>query len=138
VAGFNFNSTPTYPNPYALPFYDPYLATVPLGVDDVSAVCILDAYYPDYDLAMPLSIVWTGALPAPELCGGADLNKDGKVNLKDFAIFAKHWLDINCSAPNNPCKGADLEPEVYPDGDVDLMDLAILVEHWLDTGCLGP
>ncbi len=25
-------------------------------------------------------------------CYGADLNKDGKVNLGDMAILARHWL----------------------------------------------
>jgi hypothetical protein len=98
----------------------------------------LDADYPDYDLAMPLSIVWTGALPEPEPCGGADINKDGKVSLKDLAILAEYWLNTNCDAFNNYCHGADLEPELYPDDVVDLKDFVILVEHWLDTGCLGP
>ena len=31
VTGFNFNSTPILHRPDGLPFYDPYLAKVPLG-----------------------------------------------------------------------------------------------------------
>jgi hypothetical protein len=124
VAGFDMNSTANPPKP----FYDPYLAKVPSGVNDVCAVCILGAN----DLAMPLSIVWTGArLPAPEKCGGADLNGSGTVNLSDLAKFAQYWL---CTAPSY-CDGADLEPEQSPDGDVDIWDLDVLAEHWLNTGC---
>jgi hypothetical protein len=128
VTGFNFNS-----NPAPLPNYDPYLAKVPLGVNDVNAVCISGAE----DLAMPLSICWTGALQAqpPELCGGADLNGNGTVNMSDLAILARHWLNSNCGAPNNPCEGADLEPEIGPDGDVDNRDLGILADNWLNTNC---
>jgi hypothetical protein len=138
VAGFYFNSMPDSPNPYALPFYDPYLAKVPYGVNDVNAVCILDADAPNYDLAMPLSICWTGALlPAQERCGGADLNKNGTVSLPDLAKLAQYWQFTNCAYLNN-CNGADLEPEEIPDGDVDLMDLDVFAEHWLDTNCLGP
>jgi hypothetical protein len=133
IAGFCFNSMPN-PDPGASPFYDPYLAKVRRGENNVSAKCILDANYPKY-LAMPLSIVWTGAQPIPKPCGGADLNKDGKVSMKDLAILANYWLKTDCGPSNNYCKGADLEPESFPDGDVDLEDLAILVEHWLDTGC---
>jgi hypothetical protein len=128
VTGFNLNS-----NPAPSPFYDPYLAKVPLDTNDVNALCISGA---DYDLAMPLSICWTGAAQSPpELCGGADLNGNGTVNMKDLAILARHWLNSNCGAPNNPCEGADLEPETSPDGDVDIRDLDILAVHWLNTGC---
>jgi hypothetical protein len=127
VAGFNLNS-----NPAPMPFYDPYLAKVPLGVNDVNALYISG----DYDLAMPLSICWTGATQSPpELCGGADLSGNGTVNLKDLAILARHWLNINCGAPNNPCEGADLQPETSPDGDVDFLDLDILADYWLNTDC---
>jgi hypothetical protein len=127
VTGFNLNS-----NPAPSPFYDPYLAKVPLDINDVNALYISG----DYDLAMPLSICWTGALQAPpELCGGADLNGNGTVNMKDLAILARHWLNSNCGAPNNPCEGADLEPEAIPDGDVDIQDLDILAHNWLNINC---
>ncbi len=135
ITGFCFNSMPDSPDAGALPFYDPYLAWVPLGVNNVSAVCILDANDPNNDLAMPLSIVWTGARPAQELCGGADLDGSGRVDMPDFAWLARYWRNTNCAAPNNYCEGADLEPEANPDGDVDLKDLEILAEHWLDAGC---
>jgi hypothetical protein len=132
VTGFNLTS-----NPYPLTLYDPYLAKVPRLPPDVNvtAVRIWDPNDPNNDLAMPLSICWTGALPPPELCGGADLNKNGTVNLPDLAILARHWLNSGCGAPNNPCEGADLEPQAFPDGDVDLRDLDVLAEHWLNINC---
>jgi hypothetical protein len=43
VSGFNFNSAPDPPNPDDLPFYDPYLAMIPLGANNVSAVCVVDS-----------------------------------------------------------------------------------------------
>lgn len=137
VTGFNFNSLMPQ-DPYScnkynyidnLPFYDPYLANVPYGVNNVNAVCILGAG----DLAMPLSICWTGALP-PE-CGGADLNKNGTVNLEDLAVLASHWLETDCSASNNYCEGADLEPLGSRDGTVNLKDLDVMADHWLETNC---
>jgi uncharacterized delta-60 repeat protein len=131
VAGFNFNSTPNPPiSPLAAPFYDPYMAKVPLGANNASAVCILGAN----DLAMPLSICWTGALPPPVKCGGADLNKNGTVNMQDLAILAKYWLRTDCFAFSN-CEGADLEPQGNPDGDVDLKDFDVFADHWLETNC---
>jgi hypothetical protein len=137
VTGYNMNCElprfPSSPSPIAGPFYDPYLAKVPQGTNDVNAVCILDANYADYDLAMPLSIVWTGSR-AQEKCGGADLNKDGNVTLVDLAKLAHYWLYINCAALNN-CEGADLQPEQIPDGDVDIWDLDVLTENWLYTNC---
>jgi hypothetical protein len=136
VTGLSFNASPDayeiaqeYQN--ELPFYDPNLAKVPLGQNEVNAVSTLIAG----DLALPLSICWTGARLAPELCGGADLNKNGTVNMLDFALFAGYWRHTDCTSQNNYCNGADLEPLVFPDGDVDLADLAVLAEHWLDTGC---
>jgi hypothetical protein len=123
---------PKRPSPIAAPFYDPYLANVPQGINDVNAVCILDANHAEYDLAMPLSIVWTGS--RQEKCGGADLNKNGQVNFQDFVKLAKYWLSGSCVNLNN-CDGADLQPEVFPDGDVDLRDFDVMAEHWLDTGC---
>jgi len=132
VTGFNFNSVPDPPKAGDLPFYDPYLAWVPLGVNNVSAVCILDANDPNHDLAMPLSIVWTGAWPQ-EKCSGADLNGSGTVSLPDFAWLAQYWR-MKCADSSNYsyCEMADLEPDGY----IDLKDLDILAEHWLESGCL--
>jgi hypothetical protein len=130
IAGFTMDP-PEYPNPYELPFYEPYLAEVPIGDNDVNALSTLTADS-DNDLALPLSIVWTGQLA--EKCGGADLNNSGTVEFGDFAKLGEYWSDTDRASSNN-CEGADLEPENEPDGDVDMADLAILCEHWLDTAC---
>jgi hypothetical protein len=120
ATGFNLNS-----NPSPMPFYDPYIAKVPQGANDVCAVSIFNAD----DLSMPLSICWTGA----SIFGGADLDGNGTVNIFDFAIMARHWMNMGCSAPENPCEGADIEPQAIPDGDVDILDLDILANYWLNS-----
>ena len=130
VVGFSMDP-PQYPNPYALPFYDPNLAQIPIGAIEVVAVNTLTAD-PENDLALPLSIVWTG--PLPQKCGGADLDGNGIIDLPDFARIALYWLDMDCASKSH-CQGADLEPEYEPDGDVDIGDLSILSENWLNDAC---
>jgi hypothetical protein len=50
----------------------------------------------------------------------------GEVNLGDFAILAKHWLD-QCVSPNW-CEGADLDVS----GTVNFDDLKTFIHSWLD------
>lgn len=64
-------------------------------------------------------------LAEPYFAAG-DLNRDSRVDLKDFSIFSGQWL----SAPGEP--SADIAPTT-PDGIVDDLDLMVLVEHWLMT-----
>jgi len=88
----------------------------------------------------------------------SDINSDGVVDFKDFAIFAEHWLEglqvlagdfvlpagvgfedlkffverwlkTGCGGSNN-CDGADLNLS----GKVDFVDFAILANNWLKTG----
>lgn len=53
----------------------------------------------------------------------ADLQKDGKVNLGDFALFAAHWLQTGCGS----CNGADLTG----DGNVGIDDMVKFAASWL-------
>jgi hypothetical protein len=108
-------------------FYDPYLAEVSYDSDGpVSATHLSSAG----DLALPLSIMWTGSLEA--VCGGANLDGVDGINFDDFAILASQWLQ----APGSP--SADIAPEGSIDGIVDLQDLAVLAYYWLDSGCVVP
>jgi len=53
-----------------------------------------------------------------ELCPGADLNKDGRVDLVDFSILLYWWkTDDSCSDQNQ-------------DGIVDLQDFSIMMYYW--------
>jgi hypothetical protein len=133
VAGF-IMEPPEYPNPDELPFYDPYLAEVPIDSNNVNAICTLSSD-PNNDLALPLSIVWTGAIRIQEKCDGTDLDSSGDVDLKDFSVFAQHWYENGCVVPDW-CGGADLDPYIRNRGQVDLVDLAIFVKNWLDSDCL--
>jgi beta propeller repeat protein len=57
-----------------------------------------------------------------------DINRDGIVNLIDFAILASYWLSENCNVGDH-CMGADYDS----DGDVDGDDLGRLCELWLSS-----
>jgi hypothetical protein len=56
-----------------------------------------------------------------------DFNDDTKVDFRDYAILASHWLETDC---NNSgwCQGTDLDI----DGNVDLNDLMLFCEYWLE------
>jgi hypothetical protein len=57
----------------------------------------------------------------------ADINCDDKVNLIDFSIIAKHWLEDNCAYPRN-CQGANLSGDTT----TDLKDVLLFIQQWLD------
>lgn len=57
-------------------------------------------------------------VPDGELCPGADLNKDGKVNLLDFSILLYHWGTGDLCADQNH------------DGAVGLADFSIMMYYW--------
>lgn len=56
VIGFTNDELSGWPDPADPPFYHPYLAEVPLGATSATAVCIENGN----DLALPMSILWTG------------------------------------------------------------------------------
>ena len=59
AAGFNMYKIPAYPNPTRSAFYYPYLAKVSWDGDNVE---VIDLFEPDvHDLALPMSVLWTGA-----------------------------------------------------------------------------
>jgi hypothetical protein len=107
-------------------FYEPYLASVPYGsVGPVQATHISNAS----DLALPLSIIWTGTDPSAGTCWDAaecagqpfgDATCDGSVNLADLlalkASFGKSapWTPPECCADSTQ------------DGSVNLGDLLAL------------
>ncbi len=65
--------------------------------------------------------------------GSPDLNKDKKVDLIDFSIFAEYWLGAGCTGPSW-CSGADIDRSA----NVGIEDLAILMGHWLDEFANEP
>jgi len=120
-------------------FYDPYLAEVPYALDipydsnNVDATCVSEVNDPNnFDLALPLSIVWSGTETVSELCGGANLDNIGAVDFADFAILASQWH----SAPDTP--SADIAPKPITDNFVDILDLTIIAQYWLDSECTDP
>jgi hypothetical protein len=61
-----------------------------------------------------------------------DINQNNFVNMVDFAILAKHWLDANC-LDNLWCGGADLDMS----GDVSTPDVELFTQDWLKSYDLG-
>jgi hypothetical protein len=60
--------------------------------------------------------------------GPADLNGDGIVDFKDFAVLAGSWLRNDCGSVNNNCSGADFQP----DSKVDFKDVYYMSLFWLN------
>jgi hypothetical protein len=62
------------------------------------------------------------------LCLDCDLEPDGDVDFKDFALWTCRWLDESCDWQDNYCEGADLNKN----GSVDATDLDRLATQWLN------
>jgi hypothetical protein len=134
VVGFRMEDIPEDVETTEPSFYRPYIAQIPYGsAGPVDANCISDSVPgPENDLALPISIVWTGEAK----CGGVDLDGDGIVNLVDFAFFTANWLESGCVF-STWCEGTDIDP-AFPDrGDVNVTDVSIFAQYWLDT-CTYP
>jgi hypothetical protein len=118
VVGFSMDEIPLYPDPTAEPFYKPYLAKIPLGSDTVQATCISESDF--YDLALPMSIVWTGTH-----------------NECYTGPYFDEWLDVGkpacwCSS-NNPrqCHGdADGISQGKNKYWVSICDIDVLIAGW--------
>jgi hypothetical protein len=134
VVGFQMGDIPDFVEPTEEPFYEPYIAQIPYrSAGPVDANCISDSVPgPENDLALPISIVWTGETK----CGLADLDGSGEVNLVDFAIFSDYWLQSNCIF-STWCGGADMDPFFNNRGQVNVVDLDIFAQYWLEGDCSG-
>lgn len=55
---------------------------------------------------------------------------DGRVDLKDFAVFAEAWLTTPADEKWNAL--CDIAPPAAPDGRVDMPDIALFADSWLD------
>jgi len=111
-------------------FTTPTLAVIPHN----SSGTITATEISGFDLALPLSVIWTGTTGEADWCYGADLNFSGEVDFIDFSMFAVYWLDSNC-VPPDWCGGADLNPDLGDRDQVDIVDLGILTAYWLETDC---
>jgi hypothetical protein len=66
------------------------------------------------------------SLPSVTIGPPADLNKNGRVDFFDFAIFGSQWRGL----PGDP--SADIAPK-GGDGKIDYFDLDVFVEYWLES-----
>lgn len=126
VSGFSMENIPEKPLFDEPPFYYPYLAQIPLENDNIEAVNISEINDPNNcDLALPLSIVWTGSMT----CDRADFNNDTEIDYKDFGILAWYWLEVTCNEGNSWCEDSDTDKN----GWVELNDLIVLARCWLES-----
>jgi hypothetical protein len=131
VLGFKMDDIPYKPTADMVSaFYEPYIAEVPYeSTGPVDANCLSDSYPgPSNDLALPVSIVWTGTAK----CGGVDPDGNGIVDLADFAVLTAKWFQSGCMFPTW-CGGTDVDPAFVDRGNVDESDLVIFARYWLDT-----
>ena len=71
--------------------------------------------YSDFSQVVSVGV---GESVSAGVCAGADLNKDGKVNLVDFSILLYYWGSSNGCADQNH------------DGKVNLTDFSIMLYNW--------
>ncbi len=91
---------------------------------DYEATAVGDPNFGFYDYSQswdyPVSTVTFTQVPSP------DFDKDGVVNLADFAHLSLYWLETDCEEISW-CEGADLNTDTV----VDMQDLALLSDYWL-------
>ena len=96
-----------------------------------------DATYPN--LLHSASSAWTGlavmvsqgdwmANPLRPLPIPGDFNGDNQVDLLDFVIFSRHWLEAGCVGPYF-CNGLDLDQ----DGFIGFSELNLAATFWLES-----
>jgi hypothetical protein len=70
------------------------------------------------DWGRAANIIIGGEVPKEDICAGADLNQDGRVNITDFSILLYYWNTDNACADQNKS------------GKVDLIDFSIMLYYW--------
>ncbi len=118
--GIFTTSTPTNRRIYTLPHNPAYR-------NCMTVKGYMQSHHVDFYLGNGMS---TPPAPPIRLVGvpfhPADLVQDGKIDLKDFAVFAAQWM----ASPETP--SADLAP-AGGDGQVNLTDLVLFCESWLSA-----
>ncbi len=120
-----FGSSPNYPAPVnprdLLPRFDreniPVTCTFGHGLGNDAT---LGGILPDMTQQD-----WATLLDLGFLYGDSDIDCD--VDLADYAVFAIHWLNQDCTE-EDWCDRADINQS----GEVDIFDLAIFAEYWLE------
>ena len=87
----------------------------------------LASHYPDSAFTTQVDNGITKKLKT-EFYASADLNIDGKVDMKDFAILSKNWGN---SVTHTDVYDENNFADINRDGTVDVSDLATLANQWL-------
>ncbi|MCP4713010.1 MAG: hypothetical protein GY869_30650, partial [Planctomycetes bacterium] len=126
VAGFRMVNIPLYPK-YDDVFYYSQIAEILAGNENPVQAAPLAG---GSSMTVPISMVWIGN---GNDCGGADMNNDKLVDLGDFEIMVRYWLDINCTGVED-CSKANLDNTDGLDT-VNLVDFAYFTQYWLWLDC---
>ncbi|MDD5134324.1 MAG: peptidylprolyl isomerase [Phycisphaerae bacterium] len=102
------------------------------GMDVVDAIAMVETAnigggFENFPVNPIVGIYAAYALPcnSPEC---SDFSGDGKVNFKDFAIFAWYWMNNDCNSANDFCGRCDLNYS----GSCDVLDLGVFAGNWLN------
>jgi len=106
-------------------FFDGTIALTHLNIDAFDGLCgLADAN------GIPANFI-DSDLSSFFVC--SDFNRDYRVNIGDFAIMAKHWLDEEC-VNKLWCEGTDLDRS----DQVDSYDLEHYSQYWLQRVSIAP
>jgi len=125
VGGFQMSDIPEYLNNINIPaFYEPYVAKLSSTGVVEKVMCLTDND-PNNDLALPISIQWTG-VTTTDACEDADIDDSGDVGLGDLMRMARAWL----SSPTDSNWDAECDLATPMNNYIDLLDMSILSECW--------
>ena len=84
-------------------------------------------YASNYDIAgLSTANLVLNAKAVVDSCNGADMNRDGKVDVSDLGIFAANYGRTDCSGANSWCTNADMNR----DGKLDVSELGIFAANY--------
>jgi beta-glucanase (GH16 family) len=63
-------------------------------------------------------------------CRGADIDRNGVVDMADLEVLVSYWLESDCTMLND-CEGANL----FDDNQINILDFEILAGSWLQDSC---
>lgn len=122
----------------SLRYEDDYINANPLPIPATPTLAVIpfETSEPIYankiagsNMALPLSLIWTGSGEPEETCG-ADITGEGDVNMLDFAKLSYYWLNPICEGSDS-CNGANLDGA----NGVNFDDLSIMARFWLYNSC---
>ncbi len=120
-------------------FTIPYIEISELKTNNTENIWILANKYSELNVKLYYHIPYDCNVQSGKLliltegnyCNGADINKDGKVDISDLTTFSGNYGKENCNENNSYCSNADINK----DGKVHISDLTTLANNYERTDC---